>query len=88
MNEVLQEKNLTIEDPRLILIVGGLGLAINVIGLLLFGEVGHGHSHGGGDSEGHSHHSHGGDTSEGHSHGESSNSDKTKKKGHGVRKAE
>lgn len=37
-----------INDPRMILIVGGVGLFINIIGLVIFG-----HSHGG--EEGHSH---------------------------------
>lgn len=49
-----------INDPRLVLIVGGVGLAVNVLGILLFSShgMGHGHSHGGG---GHGHgHSHGG----------------------------
>ncbi|XP_060532436.1 proton-coupled zinc antiporter SLC30A1 isoform X2 [Cylas formicarius] len=38
-----------IHDPQLIVIVGGIGLLVNVIGLLLFHEHGssHGHSHGG-----------------------------------------
>jgi len=37
-----------IHDPTLILIVGALGLVVNVLGLLLFHEHGgHGHSHGG-----------------------------------------
>ncbi|CAG5121188.1 unnamed protein product [Candidula unifasciata] len=53
-----------VENPRLLLIVGGAGLVINIIGLVLFG--GHGHSHGG---HGHAHggqgHAHGG---HGHSH--------------------
>ncbi|KAH9510404.1 hypothetical protein Btru_043084 [Bulinus truncatus] len=49
-----------VDNPKLLLIVGGVGLAINLIGLVLFG--GHGHSHGGG-SHGHSHGGHG------HSHG-------------------
>ncbi len=44
----------------LLLIVGAVGLAVNIIGLFLF--QGHGHSHGG---EGHGH-SHGGQG--GHSH--------------------
>jgi len=45
-----------IEDPQLIMIVGGVGLAINLVGMLLFGDVGHGHSHeGGGHGHGHSH---------------------------------
>ncbi|CAB3386095.1 Hypothetical predicted protein [Cloeon dipterum] len=39
-----------IHDPQLILIVGVIGLVVNVIGLFLFHEHGsaHGHSHGGG----------------------------------------
>ena len=44
-----------IHDPKLILIVGALGLLVNLLGLCLFHEHGsaHGHSHGG---HGHSHH--------------------------------
>ena len=44
----------TIENPKLILVVGGIGLIINILGLMLFGDVGHGHSHSDGD-HGHSH---------------------------------
>lgn len=45
-------------DPQLVLIVGGIGLACNLLGLVLFHDhAGHGHSHGG-HSHGHSH-SHG-----------------------------
>ena len=51
-----------IKDPRMILIVGGVGLFINIIGLVIFG-----HSHGG--EEGHSH---------GHSHGQSSDQEDSK----------
>ncbi|XP_074038808.1 solute carrier family 30 member 1 [Leptinotarsa decemlineata] len=38
----------TIHDPQLLVIVGGVGLLVNLIGLLLFHEHGssHGHSHG------------------------------------------
>ena len=54
-----------IEDPELIMVVGGVGLAINLFGMCLFGDVGHGHSHGGDEGHGHSH---GG--GHGHSHGE------------------
>lgn len=43
------------EDPELVLIVGGIGLAFNLVGLAMFGG-GHGHSHGGG-GHGHSHNS-------------------------------
>lgn len=46
-----------VRNPKLVVVVGSLGLASNIVGLFLFHE--HGHSHGG-----HSH-SHGG-----HSHGE------------------
>ena len=47
-----------VSNPKIVIIVGSLGLASNIVGLFLFHD--HGHSHGGG---GHSH-SHGG-----HSHG-------------------
>ena len=49
-----------IDNPKLVLITGGIGLFVNLIGLFLFHQTGHGHSHGGG---GHGH-SHGG----GHTH--------------------
>ncbi|TPX54418.1 hypothetical protein PhCBS80983_g05935 [Powellomyces hirtus] len=39
----------TLEDPRLVLIVGGVGLAINLVGLGLFHE--HGHTHRNGDTK-------------------------------------
>ena len=42
-----------IHDPQMILIVGVLGLVVNLLGLLLFAE--HGHSHGGAGGHGHSH---------------------------------
>lgn len=51
-----------IENPKLLLIVGGVGLLINILGLALFHN--HGHSHGGGGGHGHGH-SHGGGS---HSH--------------------
>lgn len=61
-----------IENPKLILMVGGIGLAINLVGMLLFGDVGHGHSHDGG-GHGHSHENHGQDhdvaESDNHAHG-------------------
>ncbi|XP_050307788.1 zinc transporter 1 [Anthonomus grandis grandis] len=40
----------TIHDPKLLAIVGGIGLLVNLVGLFLFHEhgAGHGHSHGGG----------------------------------------
>ncbi|KAH1021131.1 hypothetical protein HUJ04_010684 [Dendroctonus ponderosae] len=39
----------TIHDPQLLVVVGGIGLLVNLVGLLLFHEHGggHGHSHGG-----------------------------------------
>ena len=44
-----------VDDPKQVMIVGVVGLVINVIGLFMFGG-GHGHSHGGGDgAHGHSH---------------------------------
>lgn len=43
-----------INNPTLVLIVGTVGLLVNVIGLILFHRHGHGHSHGGG-GHGHSH---------------------------------
>lgn len=55
-----------VSQPKLVLIVGSLGLASNIIGLVLFHDVGHshgpgGHSHGPGDEHSHA--------EEGHSHG-------------------
>ena len=59
-----------IRNPDLLLIVGGVGLGVNLLGLLIFCNetIGHhGHSHGGdGHSHGHTGHSH---SHEGHSHG-------------------
>ncbi|KAK6191957.1 hypothetical protein SNE40_003523 [Patella caerulea] len=69
-----------VEDPKLLLIVGSVGLLINLIGLCLFHD--HGHSHGGGGGHGHSHgrkngHSHEKDIHShkngGHSHGNGNN---------------
>ncbi|XP_005112465.1 zinc/cadmium resistance protein [Aplysia californica] len=54
-----------VDNPKLLLIVGSVGLAVNLVGLFLFG--GHGHSHGGG-GHGHSHGG-GGGGGHGHSHG-------------------
>jgi zinc transporter 1 len=69
-----------LENVDLMLIVGGVGLFINLLGLVIFGILGHGHSHGGG-SHGHSHggkkskktddhHGHSHDDGHGHSHGD------------------
>ncbi|KAJ8298838.1 hypothetical protein KUTeg_022898 [Tegillarca granosa] len=53
-----------IDNPKLLLIVGGAGLAVNLVGLCLFhnhghshGGGGHGHSHGGGGHKSHDNHS-------------------------------
>jgi len=65
-----------LKDPFLILVVGGIGLAINLLGMLLFGDVGHGHSHseegGHGESGGH-----------GHSHGHQDGTDSKEKRAGG-----
>ena len=45
-----------IEDPKMILIVGGVGLLINLFGMFIFGD--HSHGHDGESGHGHSHHSH------------------------------
>ena len=45
-----------VDNPELVLIVGSVGLVVNIIGLFLFHQHGHGHSHGGGHG-----HSHGGE---------------------------
>ncbi|KAF8932608.1 hypothetical protein BGZ47_011275 [Haplosporangium gracile] len=58
-----------IENPKLVLIVGGIGLLCNLLGLVLFHDhAGHGHSHG---------HSHSHTTNHSHSH-EKSHSEKPK----------
>ena len=57
-----------IQNPQLVLIVGCTGLAINLIGLLLFHDHGHSHGGGGGGGGGGHGHSHGGGASHGHSH--------------------
>jgi len=61
-----------VTQPKLILIVGCLGLASNVAGLFLFHD--HGHSHGGGG------HSHG--EEDGHSHGHSHDAISSAEEGH------
>lgn len=66
-----------IEDAQLLLIVGAVGLGINLIGLLVLSQDGHGHSHGGGGGGGSDHghgHGHGhedrdGGAGHGHGHG-------------------
>lgn len=50
----------SLKNPVLVLIVGAVGLAVNVIGLMLFHEHGHGHGHG---------HSHGGSNGHKDNHG-------------------
>lgn len=54
-----------IENPMLVFCVGAVGLVVNLFGMFLFHQTGHGHTHGG---MSHSH-SHGSDEKEnGHSH--------------------
>jgi len=77
----------TIDNPKLILLVGGIGLAINLVGMLLFGDVGHGHSHDGGGhghTDGHENHAHEHDEGEGDNHGHSHGEEKKEqpKSGH------
>jgi zinc transporter 1 len=56
-----------VSQPVLVLIVGSLGLASNLVGLVLFHDVGHSH---GGHSHGHDHaHDEHSAAEEGHSHG-------------------
>ena len=59
----VEKPNVT--NPKLVLIVGCLGLASNILGLVLFHDVGHSHSHGG---EGHSHGDGVSHAEEGHAH--------------------
>jgi zinc transporter 1 len=50
-----------VKDPKLVVVVGCLGLLCNLVGLLLFHEHGHGHSHGHSHNHDHGHkheHSH------------------------------
>ncbi|CAF3553772.1 unnamed protein product [Adineta steineri] len=67
----------SIKNVNLLLIVGSIGLGINIIGLFLFQGF-HGHSHGG-SSHGHSH----GKSSHGHSHEEKSHGHSHGAKSHG-----
>ena len=83
-------------NSSLMLIVGGVGLGINLAGLVIFshgGGGGHGHSHGGG-GHGHSHGSstsssskkkkqQAGDVGHGHSHSHGSGSDHSHSHSHG-----
>lgn len=62
IQRIIDPKN--IENPVNVLIVGSIGLFINIIGLAMFHEHGHGHGHG--HSHGHSH-SHGDNHSHEHS---------------------
>jgi len=72
-----------IKDPKLILIVGGVGLGINLVGMLLFGDVGHGHSHGGSDSSKEKSDSHGKANGHGHSHAKDNGHGHSHHGGHG-----
>ncbi|SJX63131.1 related to COT1-Vacuolar zinc (and possibly other metals) transporter [Sporisorium reilianum f. sp. reilianum] len=48
-----------VSNPKLVVVVGCLGLASNLVGLLLFHDHGHAHGGGHGHSHGHASHSHG-----------------------------
>ncbi|XP_023322846.1 probable zinc transporter protein DDB_G0282067 [Eurytemora carolleeae] len=69
-----------LKDPKLILIVGGVGLGINLVGLLIFGH--HGHSH-----EGTAGHSHGEDDHD-HAHAHLHSADKLAMEENKTRKTE
>jgi len=58
-----------ITEPKLVLIIGVVGLVVNVIGMLLFGSEAHGHSHEDNNNE---EDSHSGDHN--HSHGDGASS--------------
>ncbi|CAK8685194.1 unnamed protein product [Clavelina lepadiformis] len=69
-----------IDQPLLVIIVGSVGLLINLIGLVLF----HGHSHGHDHSHDHGHdHSHGHQHNHDHKSNDSDNGDVEKVKQHG-----
>ncbi|XP_074660758.1 uncharacterized protein LOC141913186 isoform X2 [Tubulanus polymorphus] len=63
-----------VREPKLLLIVGAVGLLVNLIGLALFHR--HGHSHGGGGGHGHSHGGGGGGGGGGHGHSHGGHKDK------------
>ncbi|PIA13084.1 cation efflux protein [Coemansia reversa NRRL 1564] len=44
-----------VRNPKLVMLVGCVGLAFNLLGLMLFHEHGHGHSHGHAHSDTHAH---------------------------------
>ena len=67
-------------SPKLVVIVGSLGLLSNIVGLFLFHEHGHGHG-GGGHSHGHSHDAVS-EAEQGHSHSHSHSAKKSKKTDH------
>ena len=56
----------SVEQPKVVAIVGGIGLLMNLLGLVIFGADGsmHGHSHDNGGGHGHSH----SDKEEAHGH--------------------
>ena len=85
-----------VQEPKIVAIVGGIGLAMNLLGLFIFGrdsEVMHGHSHGGGggggkeasddaDSHGHAHgHAHGDKEADKEAHGHSHSAGELNMKG-------
>ena len=68
---------LEITNPKLVLIVGGTGLAVNLLGLIMFAGSGHGHSHSHGGGGG------GGGGGHGHSHGKKKKDKEEHNHGHG-----
>lgn len=76
-----------IENPLLVFIVGAVGLVVNIFGMFLFHQTGHGHTHGGlshthahgGHGHDHHHHSHG-NNQNGHNHGIHENGHSQKEK--------
>lgn len=69
-----------IGNPKLILIVGSLGLASNLAGFLVLG--GHGHSHGSEDGHAHAHGDDARDAEEGHVHSHEGHSQSEDTEGH------
>ncbi|KAK8086515.1 hypothetical protein PG994_001489 [Apiospora phragmitis] len=69
-----------VENPKLVLIIGGVGLGLNLISAVFVGHdhAGHDHGHGHGHSHGHDHDSHGHD----HDHGDEPH-DHAHEHGHG-----
>ncbi|KAJ5900024.1 Zinc/cadmium resistance protein [Penicillium taxi] len=57
-----------VQNPKLVCVVGCFGLLSNIVGLVLFHDVGHGHSHGHSHDHGHEHSHDEEDVEAGHEH--------------------